>query len=73
MDKGAKDMTKKKRVIKELVWFFCFVAAGIILSLIFYDTINVDIEPGVVTAGVIVVLLAIYVLRATLWVFKKNV
>jgi hypothetical protein len=73
MDKGAKHMTKKKRVIKELVWFFCFVAAGIILSLIFYDTINVDIEPGVMTAGVIVVLLAIYVLRATLWVFKKNV
>jgi hypothetical protein len=72
MDEG-KDMTKKKRVMKELLWFFCSVAAGIILSLIFYDTINVDIEPGVVTAGVIVVLLAIYVVRATLWVFKKNV
>ena len=66
-------MTKKKRFMKELLWFICGVAGGIILSLIFFDIINVDIDLAVVTAGVLVTLLAIYVVRVTFWVFKQNV
>jgi hypothetical protein len=66
-------MTKKKRFIKELLWFISGVAGGIILSLIFYDIINVDIDLAVLTAGVLVTLLAVYVIRITLWVFKQNI
>jgi hypothetical protein len=65
-------MTKKKRFMKELLWFACGVAVGIILSLIFYDIINVDIDLAVMTAGVLVTLLAIYVIRITFWVFKQS-
>jgi hypothetical protein len=66
-------MTKKKRVMKELLWFICVVVAGVILSLMFYDIINVDIDLGVLTAGVVVTLLAVYVVRITLWVFNQNI
>jgi len=66
-------MTKKKRVMKELLWFICVVVAGVILSLMFYDIINVDIDLSVLTAGVVVTLLAVYVVRITLWVFKQNI
>jgi len=66
-------MTKKKRFMKELLWFICGVALGIVLSLIFYDIINVDIDLAVMTAGVLVTLLAIYVVRITFWVFKQSV
>jgi len=66
-------MTKKKLVMKELLWFICIVAAGVIFSLIFYDIINVDIDFAVVTAGVVVTLLAVYVVRITLWVFKQDI
>lgn len=59
--------------MKELLWFICGVAGGIILSLIFYDIINVDIDLAVVTAGVLVTLLAMYVIRITFWVFKQSV
>jgi len=66
-------MTKKKRVMKELLWFICVVAAGVILSFMFYDIIDVDIDLAVVTAGVVVTLLAVYVVRITLWVFKQSI
>jgi glucan phosphoethanolaminetransferase (alkaline phosphatase superfamily) len=69
----GKTMTKKKRFMKESLWFICGVAGGIILSLIFFDIINVDIDLAVVTAGVLVTLLAIYVVRITFWVFKQSV
>ena len=59
--------------MKELLWLICGVAGGIILSLIFYDIINVDIDLAVVTAGVLVTLLAMYVIRITFWVFKQSV
>jgi len=65
-------MTKKKRVIRELIWFFSTITGGIVLSLMFYDIINVDIDLAVMTAGVVATLIAVYVIRVTLWVFKKN-
>jgi hypothetical protein len=70
---ARKTMTKKRLFMKELLWFICGVAGGIILSLIFYDIINVDIDLAVVTAGVLVTLLAMYVVRITFWVFKQSV
>ena len=66
-------MTKKKRILKELSWFICSVVGGVVLSLIFYDIIDVDINLVVLSAGVIVVLIAVYVVRLTLWVFKQSV
>jgi hypothetical protein len=55
-----------------LIWFFSTIAGGIVLSLMFYDIINVDIDLAVLTAGVVATLIAVYVIRVTLWVFKKN-
>lgn len=65
-------MKKNKGVFRELIWFFGGVGGGIFISLILYDIINVAIDLGVLAAGVIVTLLAIYVVRMTLWVFKQG-
>lgn len=65
-------MTKKKRLIKEIIWFICSVAAGIVLSLSLYDLLNVDTNSVVIVVGIIVTLLAVYIVRLTLWVFDKN-
>jgi hypothetical protein len=64
-------MKNKKAVLRELTWFFCGIIAGICVSLILYDIINVDLDLGVLAAGVVATMLAIYVVRMTLWVFKK--
>jgi hypothetical protein len=65
-------MKNKNGVYRELTWFFGGVIGGIIISLVLYDIINVEIGLGVIAAGVIVTLLAIYVVRMTLWVFKQG-
>jgi hypothetical protein len=65
-------MKKKKGVYRELMWFFGGVGGGILISLALFDIINVDLGLGVVAAGVIVTLLAMYVVRMTLWVFKQG-
>ncbi|MBN1627297.1 MAG: hypothetical protein JW944_12310 [Deltaproteobacteria bacterium] len=64
-------MKNKKTFLRELIWFFCGVIAGLCVSLILYDIIDVDLDLGVMAAGVIATMLAIYVVRLTLWVFKK--
>ena len=64
-------MKKRKAVFREIIWFFCGIIAGICVSLILYDIINVDLDLGVISAGVVATLLAIYVVRMTIWVFKK--
>jgi|GEM_PF-3664295 len=64
-------MKNTKVVFRELTWFFCGVIAGVCISLILYDIINVDLDLGVLSAGVLATLLAIYVVRMTIWVFKK--
>ena len=53
------------------MWLFCGVIAGLCVSLILYDILNVDLDLGVLAAGVIATLPAIYVVRMTLWIFKK--
>lgn len=65
-------MKNKKGVYRELLWFFGGVGGGIFVSLVLYDIINVDLGLGVMAAGVIVTLLAMYVVRMTLWVFKQG-
>jgi hypothetical protein len=65
-------MTNKKSIYRELAWFFGGVIGGIFVSLALYDIIKVEKTLGVMAAGVIVTLLAIYVIRMTLWVFKQG-
>jgi hypothetical protein len=66
-------MTKKKRILKEISWFFGSIVGGVVLCLIFYDIIDVDINLVVLSAGVIVVLISVYVVRLTLWIFKQSI
>lgn len=66
-------MTKKKRMLKELTWFISTVVGGILLCLVFYDIIDVDINLVVLSVGVIVAVIAVYVIRLTLWVFKQSI
>lgn len=66
-------MSKKKKAMKELIWFISTMAGGFIISLIFYDMINVNINPTVMVVGIIVILFATYIVRLTLWVFKQSV
>jgi hypothetical protein len=65
-------MKNKKGVFRELTWFFGGVAGGVFISLVLYDIINVGINLAVLAAGVIATLLAMYVVRLTLWVFKQG-
>ena len=65
-------MTKKKKFIKEIIWFISSIMAGIILCLSLYKQLGVDINSVVMVVGIIVTLLAVYVVRLTLWVFDKN-
>jgi len=64
-------MKNIKSIFRELIWFFCGIIAGLSISLVLYDILNVDLDLGVLAAGVVATLLAIYVVRMTLWVFKK--
>jgi hypothetical protein len=64
-------MKNKKAIFRELTWLICGIIAGICVSLVLYDIINVDLDLGVISAGVVATLLAIYVVRMTIWVFKK--
>ncbi|MFC1840503.1 hypothetical protein ACFL1N_13040 [Thermodesulfobacteriota bacterium] len=66
-------MSKKKKLIKELIWFISSIIGGIILCLFLYSLIDVNINLIVIVVGVIVVLLAVYVVRLTLWVFKESI
>ena len=65
-------MKHKKRIKKELCWFFCGVLVGIVIFMFFYRLLNVSYDLGVLAAGAIVTLIAMYVVRLTTWVFKKN-
>lgn len=65
-------MEKKKRLYREITWFFCSVAAGLLLSILLYRIIKVNLNTIVLVVGVIVTLLAVYVVRLTLWVLKES-
>ena len=65
-------MNKKQRITRELFWFLGGVAGGIIIFIYLYSLLNVDITLGTLAAGAVVTLVAMYVIRLTLWVFKKG-
>jgi multisubunit Na+/H+ antiporter MnhE subunit len=65
-------MKHKKRLIRELYWFFGGILCGIVIFMFFYRLLSVSFDLGVLAAGAIVTLLAMYVVRLTMWVFKKN-
>jgi hypothetical protein len=65
-------MTKKERITRELFWFFGGGAGGVIIFIYLYSLLKVDINLGTLAAGAIVTLVAMYVIRLTLWVFKKG-
>lgn len=65
-------MNKKKKIVKETIWFIFSLFVGIILSLTLYRLLDVGVNLENIVLGVIVVLVAIYVVRLTLWVFKES-
>ena len=65
-------MEKKKRLIRETVWLICSLAGGIILILSLYRFLDVGINLENIVLGEIVILVASYVVRLTLWVFKES-
>lgn len=65
-------MTKKQRITRELFWFFGGVAGGVIIFIYLYSLLKVGINLGTLAAGAVVTLVAMYVIRLTLWVFKKG-
>lgn len=65
-------MEKKKRIIKEIIRLIFSIIGGIILTLTLYRILDVGITLENIVLGVIVVLIAIYVVRITLWVFKES-
>ena len=65
-------MKNKKRVAQELYWFFGSIAGGVVIFIYLFSLLKVDINLGVLGAGAVVTLVAMYVVRLTLWVFKKG-
>ena len=66
-------MTKnKEKIVRELFWFFGGIIGGVIIFIYLYSLLDVGIHLGNMAAGAIVTLVAMYVVRLTLWVFKKG-
>ena len=65
-------MDKKKRIIKEIIRLVYSIIGGIILTFTLYRILHVGITLENIVLGVIVVLIAIYVVRITLWVVKES-
>lgn len=65
-------MDKKKRIIKEIIRLVYSIIGGIILTFTLYRILHVGINLENIVLGVIVVLIAIYVVRITLWVVKES-
>ena len=69
---GILYMDKKKRIIKEIIRLVYSIIGGIILTFTLYRILHVGITLENIVLGVIVVLIAIYVVRITLWVVKES-
>lgn len=65
-------MNKKEKITRELFWFFGGAAGGVIIFIYLFSLLKVDRNLGTLSAGAIVTLVAMYVIRLTLWVFKKG-
>ena len=65
-------MDKKKRLAREIIWLICSLGGGIILILTLYRLLDVGVNLENIVLGEIVILVATYVVRLTLWVFKES-
>ncbi len=65
-------MEKKKRIINEVVRFFFTVLLGLALSLMLFRILDVQLGVEILVVGVTVTLLAVYVVRLTVWVLKSS-
>jgi len=65
-------MKNKEKIMRELYWFFGGIIGGVIIFIYLYSLLDVGIHLGNMAAGAIVTLVAMYVVRLTLWVFKKG-
>jgi hypothetical protein len=65
-------MNRKEKITRELFWFLGGVAGGIVIFIYLYSLLKVDITLGTMAAGAVVTLVGMYVIRLTLWVFKKG-
>ena len=65
-------MNKKKRIIKETLRFLFTVLFGVTLSLLLFRILDVQLGIEIFVVGVLVTLLAVYVVRLTVWVLKSS-
>lgn len=63
---------KKKILIKELVCFLLTIAGGLTVFLSLCRLLEIEINLVVILLSAISSLLAVYVVRLTIWVFNKN-
>ena len=63
---------KKKRLIKEVIWFLLTIIGGLTVFLSLCRLLKIEISLIVILLGAISALLAVYVVRLTIWVFNKN-
>ena len=65
-------MNKRKRLIKEIFWFIFTIAGGLAVFLSLCNLLDIDVDLVVIVLGAISSLLAVYVVRLTVWIFNKN-
>ena len=66
-------MNKRRRLIKEIRWFLCTISGGIMVFLFIYRLLDIEINMEIIVLGAISALLAVYIVRLTVWVFNKNI
>lgn len=66
-------MEKRKRLIKEIRWFLGTVSGGIMVFLFIYHLLDIEINLEIIVLGAISALLAVYIVRLTVWVFNQNI
>lgn len=65
-------MNRKNRLIKEIIWFLCTITGGLAVFLLLCRLLNIELNLVVIVMGAISALLAVYIVRLTVWVFNKN-
>ncbi|MBN2419608.1 MAG: hypothetical protein JXL81_09510 [Deltaproteobacteria bacterium] len=65
-------MDRRERLIKEVIWFVCTIIVGLTLFLSICRLLKIEISLVVILLGIISALLAVYIVRLTVWVFNKN-
>lgn len=66
-------MEKRKRLINEIIWFLGTIFGGITAFLFIYRLLGIEINLEIIVLGAISALLAVYIIRLTVWVFNKSI